>query len=451
MLAGQRDRETVRLREVDAVDVTQGQYFVEVVQLAGVGVQRSRRPARRRARAPRNAHSTLPGADEVVARPVDVEPRRGRRLATVAQQRVPPRVSGRDRLVVRHDVEQHAEPGCVRGIGERFESGAAAELGIDLGRVDDVVTVPAPEPGGEHGREVQPVDAEVREVRHHRARGGEIEVGMELEAVRGDRRTGHRGASAPSNNTDAAGTAIGVSSPFTVTNGASARASGCESSEHGPRSRGQLDIRHSRLRYRTRARARSRRRRLRVSRRAPVLLRTSACASRPDPGAAARGASRRSSSKRACQSRIAACGSSVRRDHCNLAAANVSGACRVRRFLRARELRELGAPSAPHRLDQRGIRVVDEVRERARLAVLLAHEEQWEERRAQHGGGGDPQPIVVHDGAQPIPDRTVSDLVVVLGEHDEALARQARPRTGRSDGRATPSTAPRRRTRRDTR
>ena len=33
-----------------------------------------------------------------------------------------------------------------------------------------------------------------------------------------------------------------MGSPFTVTNGASARVSACESTQHGPRSRGQLDI-----------------------------------------------------------------------------------------------------------------------------------------------------------------------------------------------------------------
>ncbi len=186
-LALERGREGFGLGEVDAVDVAQGQRFVERMQLAGVGVQRPGGELRR-GLAPEERPQHLARCDELVAGPVDVEPRRGHRVATVAQQRVPPGVPSRDGLVVRHDVEQHAEPGRVGGTGERFEPGAAAELGVDFGRIDHVIPVPAPGPGAEHRRQIAPVDAEISEVRHHRARGGKVEVGVELQAIGRDRR-----------------------------------------------------------------------------------------------------------------------------------------------------------------------------------------------------------------------------------------------------------------------
>ena len=79
--------------------------------------------------------------DLLVARGVDVEPARG--IGPVAQERVPMRVASRGRLVVRHDVEEDAEPGLVNRIGEGFEAGPPSELGVDGRAVDDVVSVAA--------------------------------------------------------------------------------------------------------------------------------------------------------------------------------------------------------------------------------------------------------------------------------------------------------------------
>ena len=82
---------------------------------------------------------------------------------------------------------------------------------------------------------------------------------------------------------------------------------------------------------------------------------------------------------------------------------------------------ELGLAAAPHRIDQCGIAVVDEVGEGSGLAVLLTHEQQREERREQRGRRREPQPVLVDDRREPVTDRAVPDLVVVLGEHDEPL------------------------------
>ena len=76
-------------------------------------------------------------------------------------------------------------------IGEGFEAGAPSELGVDARAVDDVVSVAASRARREHGREVQPVDAEIDEVGQQRERVGEAEVSVQLQAVGGDGRTRH--------------------------------------------------------------------------------------------------------------------------------------------------------------------------------------------------------------------------------------------------------------------
>ncbi len=92
--------------------------------------------------------------------------------------------------MVRHDVDEDAQTGRVRGARERVEPGPTAELGIHGRGVDHVVAVLAAGLRGEDRREVQPVDAEAVEIRHEVGRGREREVAVELEPVRRDRSGG---------------------------------------------------------------------------------------------------------------------------------------------------------------------------------------------------------------------------------------------------------------------
>ena len=80
---------------------------------------------------------------------------------------------------------------------------------------------------------------------------------------------------------------------------------------------------------------------------------------------------------------------------------------------------ELGAAAVTRGLRDLRVDVVREELKRRGLAVLLAHEQhrrEWREQRAQRGQR-------LHVPGQAIAEGTVSDLIVVLGEDDEALGR----------------------------
>ena len=86
-------------------------------------------------------------------------------------------------------------PCCVRGLGQRDERRVAAELGIHLRRVGDVVPVRAPRARREHRRAVQVRHAERMQIWNARARVVERERAVELEAVgRGEVSRGCAGA-----------------------------------------------------------------------------------------------------------------------------------------------------------------------------------------------------------------------------------------------------------------
>ncbi len=85
-------------------------------------------------------------------------------------------------------------------------------------------------------------------------------------------------------------------------------------------------------------------------------------------------------------------------------------------------------PPLAHRLDQGRVGVANEILERCRLAVLLAHEEQRNEWREQHGSGGEPLPRRGQCRTETVAQAPIADLVVVLGE-DHKLLREIEPRT----------------------
>ena len=82
---------------------------------------------------------------------------------------------------------------------------------------------------------------------------------------------------------------------------------------------------------------------------------------------------------------------------------------------------ELPLAPGPDRLDQLGVAVVDEVRERRGFAVLLAHEQHRRERRQHDGGRSESVAWIVRVGIgeQAGPRGRVADVVVVGVEHDE--------------------------------
>ena len=86
--------------------------------------------------------------------------------------------------VVRHDVDDHAEP-CG---GQLAQTPLAAELLRDAARVDDVVAAHRARTRLEHGREVEVTHAQLAQVGHERARLCEAQPAPELETVGGAQR-----------------------------------------------------------------------------------------------------------------------------------------------------------------------------------------------------------------------------------------------------------------------
>ncbi len=126
--------------------------------------------------------------------PVDVE--RGGVLGIPAVgQHIPPphrQRRGPDADVVGHDVDQHAEagrPGSLRHLGQRPVTAAAV---VDLAVVDDVVAVFGSRLGRQHGREVQPVDADRPQVRDQRRGIRQVPFGGDLQPVGRQRNPGPR-------------------------------------------------------------------------------------------------------------------------------------------------------------------------------------------------------------------------------------------------------------------
>ena len=101
---------------------------------------------------------------------------------------------------------------------------------------------------------------------------------------------------------------------------------------------------------------------------------------------------------------------------------------------------ELAAPPLPRRLRDVGVDVVGEELKRRQLAVLLAHEQ----HRRRTATAACRTPPAAGRGGHAVPVGAVADLVVVLGEDDEALGRR-RPRPARRSAGAETASSRRRR------
>jgi hypothetical protein len=119
------------------------------------------------------------------ARPVDVEPAGVRRTLAMREHVHPPRVVGADAHVVGHDVQKQSKSVRVQRIAEALELGHAAQLGVDLRAVGDVVAMRAAGPRAQQRRGVDVTHAQALQVRQDRARRVEVEARVELQPVGG--------------------------------------------------------------------------------------------------------------------------------------------------------------------------------------------------------------------------------------------------------------------------
>ncbi len=86
--------------------------------------------------------------------------------------------------MVRDDVDDVSESGCVQGRTERVIVVVAAELGVESPVIADVVAMPAPGVGPEMRGAVAIGHAQRGEVRNDIARTRKSEAGMKLQTVR---------------------------------------------------------------------------------------------------------------------------------------------------------------------------------------------------------------------------------------------------------------------------
>ena len=414
--------------------------------------------------------------------PVDVEEARPRRARAVLQHVAPPLVPGRvDAHVVRHEVDDVAHAERAERLDEPREAGRPAELRVDRVVVGDVVAVRAARPGREVGRRVAVGHAEPRQVVQHLPRVLEGERRVELQPVGAerhpprrsrrrplDRRVGGSGlarhdhlrtsAAGPSNRTagaPAVSTRTGgrgpdanaASSVESATAGTPApprpgrrQRHGAAAAEPGDHGQGRAAARRERQRHRVgvgrgrlerhagrqgRLEAPERQQRLRQ---APRRRRARRRGAPPSPA----GWRRRSP-----------------------APAGRGSVARTAGSANAREAAELAAPTLGDQPSQRLIMVREE-EERRRRRPFLPHEEQ---RRLGRGEQQRQRRAVrrrVDRVVQPVAERPVADLVVVLQADDEARAaarrrgrcRAARPcRRSAGRGRTSRRRASRRRRR----
>ncbi|GMA90330.1 hypothetical protein GCM10025869_08590 [Homoserinibacter gongjuensis] len=152
-----------------------------IVQLIALDAERAgRRRIRHRFAEHRDAHA--PAARG----PVDVEEARVRGVLAEAQHIPPPAVGGgiADAHVVGHDVDEHPHPAGAGGAREPLEPVGAAAARIDARVVDHVIAVRGARGRGQQRREVEPVGPQRAQIVGQLGRGGERELGGQLDAVR---------------------------------------------------------------------------------------------------------------------------------------------------------------------------------------------------------------------------------------------------------------------------
>ena len=112
--------------------------------------------------------------------------------AATAQHVPPPGVRPADAHVVGHDVEDQAEPVLVERPVEQHEAFLAAELGIEPGRIDDIVAVGRSRRCRERRRQINVAHPQSPQIGRQGRRAREIHVAAELQSVGGAWRGGHR-------------------------------------------------------------------------------------------------------------------------------------------------------------------------------------------------------------------------------------------------------------------
>ena len=88
-------------------------------------------------------------------------------------------------MMVGHDVEHEAQAVPAQRLGQRAERRLAAQLGVELVGVGDIVAVGRALPRAERGREIEVADAELGEIGHQRLGLLEGHAGAQLEPVGG--------------------------------------------------------------------------------------------------------------------------------------------------------------------------------------------------------------------------------------------------------------------------
>ena len=186
-----------------------------------------------------------------------------------------------------------------------------------------------------------------------RARVGEAEVGVQLQAVGGDGRTRHFSRSAAENQGRAHGDdELRRAHPCTCRRGSIAREAPCESSSTsqppGANSIVSSQSTDPKPKHRYDAVARHRR----ASRRAPARARRPGCGPTPDRGAAARAVSGGARGGADASRAAAACGGSSRRDQTRRADSKVTGAAASGGSARPWKSANSVLPTPAHRFDQ---------------------------------------------------------------------------------------------------
>ena len=127
--------------------------------------------------------------------PLDVEVTGIARRRPVLQHIEPPAVVGLEHAhVIGHDVDHQRHPMAFKLADQRVEIFGGSDFRIERAVVDDVVPVQAAGTRLQERRCVEMADAKPCEIRHDCTRRAEIEIAIELNAIRSARDRAHRTA-----------------------------------------------------------------------------------------------------------------------------------------------------------------------------------------------------------------------------------------------------------------